>query len=509
MKTPTALLAATLAATTALAAPDPNRTLIPNTSDQWPHWSGPYGHHAAKDCADELVDDVSKARVAWVSEGKFPGPNDCHLDPNTMSSPIVAEDKVFQSYYEYTEEVWDQVWLDKNSKKKKFDKDTCKVLVNDRLHAMDFKTGKKLWDTVLPKKGVNFPNLNWGARMQHVYGEGKVFCQGTSGGVAAVDSRNGKVVWTNAVDKKVLAMFDNLVEKLRNKDPKTTLYSGISRFKGGFATVPAYNDGVVVFGAMGTAYAFDAKTGKTLWQKPGMGGGMGSDIQAFHRPGHKPAVVVAGPKKSVIALDVHTGDELWSVEVENCGNKVSRYGDYIIASCPPQGKPQWGGLAVIKVEKGKGKLLWNNTEASLQRHLVPAVNKGHIFVYGSNQLGHKGGYKLFEFETGKLVKEFWGQIHWRDHHTLQSNDKWYHPYGVLTLDPSDFREIGVPVIQTAADAKNPDLKVEKRPGFPTPTEPKEGGLRFVGYLSPLLVDGYMLCRAPYRVICWDLRAVTE
>jgi len=120
MRTTTTLLIATLTAAAALASPDSNRYLIPNTSDQWPHWSGPYGHHTAKDCADELVDDVSKARVAWVSEGKFPGPNDCHLDPNTMSSPIVAEDKVFHSYYEYTEELWDQNWLDRNSKKKKF-----------------------------------------------------------------------------------------------------------------------------------------------------------------------------------------------------------------------------------------------------------------------------------------------------------------------------------------------------------------------------------------------------
>ena len=495
MKPTTALLAATLTATTALASPDPNRTLIPNTSDQWPHWSGPYGHHTAKDCADGLVDDVSKARVAWVSECKFPGPNDCHLDPNTMSSPIVAADKVFQSYYEYTEELWDQNWLDRNSKKKKFDKDTCKVLVNDRLHAMDFKTGKKIWDTVLPKKGINWPNLNWGARMQHVYGEGKVFCQGTSGGVAAVDAKSGQVAWTNDFGKKMTGQFDALVEKFRNKDPKTTLYSAIGKFKGRFATVPAYNDGAVVFGAMGTAYAFDAKDGKLLWQKPSMGGGMGSDIQPFHRPGHKPAVVVAGPKKSVIALDVHTGQELWSVEVENCGNKVSRYGDYIIASCPPSGKPQWCGLAVIKVENGKAKLLWNDTAASLQRHLVPTVNKGHIFVYGSNQKGHKGGYKLFELETGKLVKEFWGRPHWRDMHTILTNDRLYWPNGVLEADPKNFVECG------------PDWKDKKNaPKFATPTEPKEGSLRFVGYLSPLLVDGYILCRAPYRVICWDLRA---
>jgi hypothetical protein len=119
-------------------------------------------------------------------------------------------------------------------------------------------------------------------------------------------------------------------------------------------------------------------------------------------------------------------------------------------------------------------------------------------VYGSNQKGHKGGYKLFELETGKLVKEFWGRPHWRDHHTLQSDGKWYHPHGVLNLDPADFREFG----EDYTSSKD-------KPRFPTPAEPKEPGLGFVGYLSPVLVDGHMLCRAPYRIICWDLREPEE
>ena len=79
--------------------------MIPGTGTQWPSWRGPYGNHQAVDCKDELVTDMSKARIAWCSEGYFPGPTSlCHTDCNLMGSPIVAEDKVFVFYYKHTNE---------------------------------------------------------------------------------------------------------------------------------------------------------------------------------------------------------------------------------------------------------------------------------------------------------------------------------------------------------------------------------------------------------------------
>jgi len=76
--------------------------LIPGQGDQWPTWRGPLYNGQAIDCAEPLVDDMCKARIAWVSEKELPGPTpSCHHDCNSMGSPIVAEDRV----YNFSDEV--------------------------------------------------------------------------------------------------------------------------------------------------------------------------------------------------------------------------------------------------------------------------------------------------------------------------------------------------------------------------------------------------------------------
>ena len=197
--------------------------MIPGTGTQWPSWRGPYGNHQAVDCKDELIEDISKARLVWGSEKRFPGPIDCHQDPNFMGSPIVAENRVYVWHYEPTDELFDtksHLWKKKSNPDPENPPNNLRVLADDHMVAMDFATGKTLWDVTMPRKGVNWVNLNYAARMQICYGAGRIYAMGSSGACYAIDAKTGEIVWQADFGKEVLDRFDGIVQTVRESTNK-------------------------------------------------------------------------------------------------------------------------------------------------------------------------------------------------------------------------------------------------------------------------------------------------
>ena len=416
-----------------------------------------------------------------------------------------------------------------NDRKLRDKLNSASIYVEDRLHCMDFKTGKQLWDVVLPRKGLSWHNLNWGARFQIWYGGGKVFVQGTSGAVYAVNAKDGSLAWQADFGPEMDAIFDNVVATASNDNPKDSIIAGAGSLKYWGTHVGGYIDGVTVFiqsgasnkksgqNAPGGLYAFDAETGKQLWTKPlESGGTVAMEAMGFQRPGGPPMFLWA--RKDLIAIEPRSGKDLWRVPGNEGCNKVGRSGDYIVTT------DSGGHLAAYETsDAGRAcKQLWIIDGVWNGRHQVQSVHNGHVYTYGETQRKKVEGtrlsggltedafakagasyYACYDLKTGKLVDAFCGRYRWRDHHAMLSNGRIYCRDGVTEADPKNF--IQYPTARPPR--KGPDQPIN----HPMNAADDKGQRHWepISYICPLLVDGYYLERMPFRVMCWDLRAKTD
>jgi outer membrane protein assembly factor BamB len=135
--------------------------------------------------------------------------------------------------------------------------------------------------------------------------------QGENEVMQALDAESGKILWRTGYP----ATFEMIRQTVRHgPGPKST---------------PAYADGrLFTLGMTGTVTAFDAQTGRQLWQKPG------SPSQPMWHTGMSPVVDndlvivhVGGPGDTALtAFDVATGDVKWRWDGDS-----PAYGSPIIA----------------------------------------------------------------------------------------------------------------------------------------------------------------------------------
>ena len=268
------------------------------------------------------------------------------------------------------------------------------------------------------------------------------------------------------------------------------MYHAIGGLKYWGCKVGGYIDGVVTFWPGDGVYAFDAATGELLWKKKCTRGVLAARSCPSSAPTIHPSFLVASQGK-LAAVEPRTGKELWSVDIDGgYSAKLTRSGDYILTN------HKYIGVAGFKVTDGVCKQLWSNPDVGVARHMLPTVYKGHVFVRG-----HSGSYKknetqlnqkftrCLELETGKLVKAFNGGYRCGDWHAMLSNGKQYFYGGVMAADPSDYRQL---------DAKG-EKEYGKLPRY------ELDSYQPIAYMSPLIVDGYLIGHSGYRVVCWDLR----
>ena len=192
--------------------------------------------------------------------------------------------------------------------------------------------------------------------------------QGEDEVMSALDADSGKVLWRTAYP----ASYEmNSAAKPHGPGPKST---------------PVLSNGrLFAIGMTGTVTAFDAASGKTVWQKPGPGGAPpmytshsfsplveGGNV-IFHVGGHN--------QGALTAFDVNTGAVKWSWNGDGPG-----YGSPIVADL--------GGVRqIVTITQGKlvgvnavtGALLWERPHVSpnFTNSITPVLAGENLIVWGN------------------------------------------------------------------------------------------------------------------------------
>ena len=217
---------------------------------------------------------------------------------------------------------------------------------------LDLSTGKTLWKAAVPgePKGRNCSSTA-------AVAEGKVFAMGSTN-LFAVDADTGKVCWSVA---------------LPSKAPGSS---------------PLAVNGVVVINT-GKLTAYDAATGKQLWQQAKIGGGNSSPT-AWQKNGR--TLVLANARNDLSAVDLKTGDVVWSTA---CGGDSTPaiVGDTLVV----QSKTAKIGLLAVRLTFEGAESLWNFPIDALRTQSSPILHDGHVFLMDD------GNHYCLKLSDGKVA----------------------------------------------------------------------------------------------------------
>jgi outer membrane protein assembly factor BamB len=330
----------------------------PDDTAPWPQANGPHGNFNPRRYGHKLVDDLKDARQVWVSEDRDLGfakgsasgyvnhltAVDTH--PGSASGLIVAEGKVFAATYRPSGEAWAE----------------RAVIIERALQSGKFTPAQV--EAIKRNAAIDADDL-----------------------VIAYDLKTGKVAWKGE-------------EKGR----------GLNRYSGKrnhFGVTPAYHDGrVFSLGTAGVLYAYEAATGKKLWEDatgllarempaareellrkrdklPG-GGGMSASLVVADGVLVVPQFSAKEPRTVALrGVEAATGKTLWEVSDATCRYAtpaVWRHGErqYVLAA--NTGAPGKHDSAKMRlIDPKEGKTLW--TVDGLSPTWYPlAPSETHVFV---------------------------------------------------------------------------------------------------------------------------------
>jgi outer membrane protein assembly factor BamB len=317
----TILRACALALPAVLMAINP---LLAAEPEPWPQANGPTGNFNPLRSGHAVVDDLSQARLVWKSEdsdaGFAKGSASGYLallvkrpaHPGSCSGPIVAEGKVFCSSFRPAGEVW----------------------AENQPHLKNLKQ---------PYTGQELEKLQEELRV------------GADDLLIAIDQRSGRTVW-KAVE----------------------IGQGLNRYMGkreGFGVAPAYYQGrVFSMGTSGRLYAYEAASGKKLWE---------GDIGPAHQ-------AAEAHKRKCLAAKVLPGGMGWSASL------IVAEGVLIV---PLFGGPLDMGLRGVDAETGQTR--WE-LAAVCSRYATPGLfrHDGRQYVLAATV---KGELRLIDPRAGQVL----------------------------------------------------------------------------------------------------------
>ncbi len=218
----------------------------------------------------------------------------------------------------------------------------------DRLMAFELATGKQLWAKTIDRPEFN-PPFGAGPRGTPSVVGGKVYTLGGTGLLACWDATTGDVVWQRDTLKDFKA--DNLVF--------------------GVSGSPLVSDGKVFVNVGGKGaglVAFDAATGKTVWQATDDGASYSSPVVAGKQ-------VVFLTKQRLVGVDPADGAVRWGVPFRDLLSESATAplvaGDVVVGSSVSLGsvalKP--GDTAVSQVWKNKALNCYFSTPVAVGEQL--------------------------------------------------------------------------------------------------------------------------------------------
>jgi len=307
--------------------PDPDRVYPQTRAVQigWPSLAGPYGTFLPVRTDVPLVDDLSQATIAWVSENadlgigkqgtpfhksfqsgvnvlKYLGP-DAGRHPGNWAGVIAAGGKVFAASLRPTGRYFECDFPDGTPAKVRVD-------AEDIVVAMDFHTGHTLWLAAEPGGILTGGGKRAGFQVAPVYRDGRVFAMGSTGRVFAYDADTGKRLWQTDIGE----MHQRLAER------REQILAGLARREFSYPASPAWHTSLTVAGdtlvvplfVKGTLRGLDAATGKTRWEAAGVGSHLVTP--SIWRHGGRDYILTANTSGEMRLLEPRDGQELWKVD---------------------------------------------------------------------------------------------------------------------------------------------------------------------------------------------------
>jgi outer membrane protein assembly factor BamB len=225
-------------------------------------------------------------------------------------------------------------------------------VAEDTVVCLDEKTGKTLWITKSPgePKGRNCSSTP-------CVSNGMVFAMGSTH-LYAVDADSGRLVWS---------------QPLPSKAPGSS---------------PLAIDGKVVIQA-GKLLAYEAATGKPVWEQPQITGSNASPIAWAHEG--KPFVVASG-RSEVTCVDADSGEVRWSIPGGGDSTPAIA-GNQLVALSSKESL----GFAGYRLSATGAELLWSHPTDARRSQSSPVLHEGHAFLF------EDGEHRCVELQTGKVA----------------------------------------------------------------------------------------------------------
>ncbi len=248
---------------------------------------------------------------------------------------------------------------------------------NGKVYALDMENGEILWERNIRRHKV-FQSPWWGHTLisSPAYSEGRLFVGSDDGWVYCLDAENGDILWEKQIGFSLMGCYGSVTLK----GDKVFIGNGDSWFWGS-KSLPGF------------LYALDINTGRVIWKKFFIGGGVGNAPAVDNG-----MVFVSTLDHNIYAFNASNGELIWRYQLLGqswCSPSVSN------------GKVFIGDMSgrVYALREEDGELLWMFKAGEWLCCSTPTIHNGRVYfgVYLGDRYPYGALYCLDE-STGE---ELW------------------------------------------------------------------------------------------------------
>jgi outer membrane protein assembly factor BamB len=486
----------------------------PLAGKSWPAWVGPtHGGTAAEPVGVALVDSLAGARLLWRSEeaiGNSMGSINRFMQnlasatglrsSGQSAAPVLGEGKVFlhqrvpagtefslkSVYYGSSQTTLEEVKAAGFDEVPWYAMEKYLLQADEQVIAMDARTGKTLWKTVLPLRAPNIQyHKDRGGDRTPVYAEGKLLGLTYNGGLFGLDAATGKLLWENPPSGK--AFNPALVAAGRTV---------LAPVPGGWAS-------------------FDIETGKQLWRAPDNYISITATVWAgaakpcFLIPTDKASPGSKTQQVSLHCIEAQSGTVLWSMPFAMGSQRlgIAVAGNTMVAfeqtktedaagnkgADDDGGKGAAGQVCAYQLSAQGAKKLWSVAH-SVHPYAQPIILRERLaiaFGHGNGEAGQH--HKVIDLASGKVLSGLCG--------TGPNNGGYVQAMEDLVLVRVDGTHGSIQFGAYQVDAEGKMRALEPATWGPP-------GPHTTSYHHPLLyplAEGRMWVRQADGIYCYDLR----
>jgi len=474
----------------------------------WPACRGPYGSGSAVDCGRGMVDAAEDVQLVWKGECWVPNsysygsPEGGNGVQGGHVGPIVADGRVYLSYWEPSGEAYDKATFDniRNNLTAYFRSRApeelwlkrYRISADDVVLCLDAATGKLLWKAVFPDRALNIYSRSGRGGMEgrisskasgHMLPcvrDGRIYALGCIGSVYCLDAADGGLLWESSV-----GAYRDEMRKVKEQ----WLAAGKLGEQSTFTVSLNVIGGVLICpqrpGGRGGAHpvmGLDAATGKVLWRDGPQISGGGVPLRwtsggASAGPRQAKEYAICGGA----CVEPRSGTVLWTADIEHAKEpgSLTLYEDILIASGTTHGKG--GSFNAWRISPTGAKKLWHlDSSYYCQAFKSPAAHRGRLYAFIERTGERRFGMICVELAGGRIAAEMYGEPFRTGQCSslIQSDGRVVYEKAleIIKADPADFRVLGGTV-----------------------TVP------WAASVTPAIADGRIFIRSGDGVVCYDLR----